>query len=65
MDEKSTIEILVKIVFIIFCFVLSVFAVYGSIKGAYDDPILTSIQTIEVQKVKMLLSRSFAARKAF
>ena len=39
---------------ITFCFVMALFGIHSSVKGSYDDPILTSIQTTQIQKVSIV-----------
>ena len=36
-----------------FCFIMALFGIYSSVKGSYDDPMLTSIQTTQIQKVRI------------
>ena len=50
-EGRNVCEIIVWSIVISFCFVLTFFGIYSSVRGSYDNPILTSVQTTEIQKV--------------
>ena len=50
-DGRNVCETVVWSIVISFCFVLTFFGIYSSVRGSYDNPILTSVQTTEIQKV--------------
>ena len=50
-EGRNICEIGVWNIVISFCFLLTFFGIYSSIKGSYDNPILTSVQTTQIQNV--------------
>ena len=50
-EGRNICEIGVWSIVISFCFMLTFFGIYSSIKGSYDNPILTSVQTTQIQNV--------------
>ena len=52
-EGRNVFEKVAWSIVISFCFVMALFGIYSSVKGSYDDPILTSIQTTQIQKVSI------------
>ena len=50
-EGRNVLEKAAWSIVIAFCFVMALFGIYSSVKGSYDDPILTSIKTTQIQKV--------------
>ena len=50
-DGRNVCETVVWIIVIAICFTLTFTGIYTSIRDSYNDPILTSVQTTQIQKV--------------
>ena len=50
-EGRNICEVVVWSIVIFFCFGLTLYGIYSSVKGSYDNPILTSVQTTQIQKV--------------
>ena len=57
-DGRNLCEIVVWVIVIAFCFTWTFIGIYTSISESYNNPILTSVQTTQIQKVMLLLNDS-------
>lgn len=56
-EGRNICEIAVWMIAITFCIVMAICGIYTSIRESYEHPILTSIQTTQIQKVSCYINR--------
>ena len=52
-DRRNVCEVVVWITVLTFSFITAFLGIYVSIRDSYNNPILTSVQTTQIQKVRL------------